>query len=526
MRSRTGADRLALRKTSREQPKVRSLSSAAERRLTNSGGRGDAEEMGEEGRAAPLPGHRAPRAARRRVRGARRSGNALARDRGSEQQLQDRAVRDGAAVRGARWSRARGRSVPSRSAQEFVEQARLADPRLAGQQDDRPLARRPRAGSAARAPQLAVAPDQRGQPALLRDLEPGAALHLARERVGADRLALSLHLEVAEILEDEHPIAEVLRPPADDDLARLGDVEEPGGEVGGVAHRGVVHAQVSSDRADHHGTGVDPDAHAELDPVHALDVSGSGLSPSWIASAALSARGAWSSWAIGAPKSAITPSPRNWLIVPSQRWTAARITSKTRSMMPWTSSGSRRSDIAVKPDTSENITVTVFRSPSRAPLRGEDLLGQVFRRVGDGGGVPERGARGRRRRRRSRRAGRPPSPAAPARAPAAPPRVGAEVRGQQAGATLAAELLGRLVRMPAAGAGQAQACAALTAELVLRLVLCLTRRTQHYRDSLDEAGTGCITSTTPCISHGDAAVHPTRPAAGRARSSAPTPSVG
>src|SRR5207245_11731648 len=37
-------------------------------------------------------------------------------------------------------------------------------------------------------------------------------------------------------------------------------------------------------------------------------------------------------------------------------------------MIAWTSSGSRRSDIAVNPDTSENMTVTLLRSPSRAPL--------------------------------------------------------------------------------------------------------------------------------------------------------------
>ncbi len=35
-------------------------------------------------------------------------------------------------------------------------------------------------------------------------------------------------------------------------------------------------------------------------------------------------------------------------------------------MIAWTSSGSSFSDIAVKPDTSENITVTLFRSPSSA----------------------------------------------------------------------------------------------------------------------------------------------------------------
>src|SRR5262250_2501712 len=37
-----------------------------------------------------------------------------------------------------------------------------------------------------------------------------------------------------------------------------------------------------------------------------------------------------------------------------------------RSMMPWTSSGSSRSDIAVNPDTSLKTTVTCLRSPTIA----------------------------------------------------------------------------------------------------------------------------------------------------------------
>ena len=53
-------------------------------------------------------------------------------------------------------------------------------------------------------------------------------------------------------------------------------------------------------------------------------------------------------------------------MVPSYSWTAPRMTSKARSMIPCTSSGSRRSDIAVKPDTSVNMTVTSLRSPSMA----------------------------------------------------------------------------------------------------------------------------------------------------------------
>jgi len=75
------------------------------------------------------------------------------------------------------------------------------------------------------------------------------------------------------------------------------------------------------------------------------------------------ARCAWYSCAIGAPKSAMQPSPRNWFTVPSCWCTAARMTSNIRSMIPCTSSGSSRSDIAVNPDTSVNSTVTCLRSP-------------------------------------------------------------------------------------------------------------------------------------------------------------------
>src|SRR2546430_7308260 len=69
---------------------------------------------------------------------------------------------------------------------------------------------------------------------------------------------------------------------------------------------------------------------------------------------------------MGAPKSAMTPSPVYWLIVPSNRWTSAVISSKQRSMMPCTSSGSSFSASVVNPATSAKRTVTWRRSPSSA----------------------------------------------------------------------------------------------------------------------------------------------------------------
>ena len=71
---------------------------------------------------------------------------------------------------------------------------------------------------------------------------------------------------------------------------------------------------------------------------------------------------------MGAPNSAMIPSPRNWFTVPSYRCTSASISSKARVMRAWTSSGSRREAIEVKPETSTKSTVTCLRSPSSALL--------------------------------------------------------------------------------------------------------------------------------------------------------------
>ena len=72
---------------------------------------------------------------------------------------------------------------------------------------------------------------------------------------------------VAQVLEDEEPVSEVLRAPADDDLPRPGEREESRREVRGVADGRVVHAEVRADGADHDEARVDAHPHAELDAV-------------------------------------------------------------------------------------------------------------------------------------------------------------------------------------------------------------------------------------------------------------------
>ncbi len=83
-------------------------------------------------------------------------------------------------------------------------------------------------------------------------------------------------------------------------------------------------------------------------------------------SAARQARCAWSSWAIGAPKSAMMPSPVNLSTKPSKRSTPSARMAKKRCMICDHSSGSSCSASSMEPFTSAKSTVTCLRSPSRA----------------------------------------------------------------------------------------------------------------------------------------------------------------
>src|SRR5712691_1031644 len=69
---------------------------------------------------------------------------------------------------------------------------------------------------------------------------------------------------------------------------------------------------------------------------------------------------------MGAPNSAITPSPVYWLMVPSKRCTSVVMSPKQWSMTSCTTSGSRPLAKATKLAVSAKSTVTCLRSPSRA----------------------------------------------------------------------------------------------------------------------------------------------------------------
>src|SRR6266581_3523004 len=97
--------------------------------------------------------------------------------------------------------------------------------RLAGEQDDGAVAPDSTLIELMKTLDLTIAPHQRGQSALLRYLQPGAAVDLAHQGICPDRLGLTLHLELAQVLENEEPIQEVLGVATYHDLARLRQAE-------------------------------------------------------------------------------------------------------------------------------------------------------------------------------------------------------------------------------------------------------------------------------------------------------------
>src|SRR5262249_54407923 len=129
------------------------------------------------------------------------AGNTFVEPEVSPQQIYDRAVGHGAAVRHVGGLDLQD-AAPLEPLQELVEQTRLANARLAGDQHGGALSTSRPAVDTGQRKQLAIAADQRRQPTLSRHLQAGPAVDLADDRIRADWLALSLDLEVSQILED------------------------------------------------------------------------------------------------------------------------------------------------------------------------------------------------------------------------------------------------------------------------------------------------------------------------------------
>src|SRR5262249_52378208 len=161
--------------------------------------------------------------------------------------------------------------------QKLVEQSRFAHARIAHEYGNCALTIDGPAVDFGEKLELSIAARERCQPALFRHLQPGAAAELPAHGICANRLSLSFDLKLTEVIEHEEPVPKVLSSSTGYDLAWCGDSEQPGGEVGRVADRRVVHTQIVANGADDHRTGIDADPHAEFDAVSSLDILGKRL---------------------------------------------------------------------------------------------------------------------------------------------------------------------------------------------------------------------------------------------------------
>jgi hypothetical protein len=157
------------------------------------------------------------------------------------------------------------RAVRDPSAQ-LEEQAGLADARLAD--DERHLpASCPRALERVdQRAQLALASHERREPAAVGfHLEARPRLVRGDNLPRGDGLGFALEVKLAERPRLEVAADETIGRLRDRDTSRLTRLLQTRRHVGRVSHRGVVHAQVAADAADHDEAGVEALARAEAD---------------------------------------------------------------------------------------------------------------------------------------------------------------------------------------------------------------------------------------------------------------------
>src|SRR5205085_245379 len=108
-------------------------------------------------------------------------------------------------------------------------------------------------------------------------------------------------------------------------------------------------------------------------------------------SAARTARSASSSWATGAPKTAITASPTNFSIVPPKRSISCFIRAWYGRRTARTSSGSARSERPVNPTRSTKRTDTTFRSSAGSSAVSRAVPHERQKRARSGFSSPQAG---------------------------------------------------------------------------------------------------------------------------------------
>jgi hypothetical protein len=182
------------------------------------------------------------------------------------QRVDERVQRAGAAVLAA--LQVQRLQVRGEAMDEVVDQPRLADPRLAGEQDPGARAGARPVGGRAEDRALGLAADQRDQARGALGLEAGDVAARGEHPEELDRLLDALELAGAQGLEVEVTGYELPDRGGDGDVAGSGDALDAGGDVRGLAERLPAGRAVV---ADHDRAAMDADAGLERDAVPAGD---------------------------------------------------------------------------------------------------------------------------------------------------------------------------------------------------------------------------------------------------------------
>jgi hypothetical protein len=142
---------------------------------------------------------------------------------------------------------------------ELVDQARLAHAGRADDGRDLTMAGAGVLQRAAQMLQLVVASDEADEPARGGGLEAGARRPHARHLVDLHGLGEPLDRNGAEGSHREEALHEVGGRGREEDAPGAGELLHPRGQVGRLADRGVVHAQIAADGAHHDFARVEPD---------------------------------------------------------------------------------------------------------------------------------------------------------------------------------------------------------------------------------------------------------------------------
>jgi len=156
--------------------------------------------------------------------------------------------------------------------------------------------------------ELTSTADIRREATLRRDVESCSAATGAEHLEGLDR-RVAFHLHFAELERVEKAGHELLRRLAHDNRTGPRDLLHTSREICRVTDGGIVHAQVVANAAHDHRTGIEPDAHAQRDAAFSLELLRIVAHLSLDAESGVNRSSRAVLWAIGAPKSAMIPSP-------------------------------------------------------------------------------------------------------------------------------------------------------------------------------------------------------------------------